>query len=96
MKMSVSPKTRLKQLSSYKRFSAYILRIFSTSKKYSIKKIKKMNIFSILKVHDEYSLKQNPYDGLRLDPLSVSPNHSGVTATPLDGVSVILIQRQMF
>jgi hypothetical protein len=55
-----------------------------------------MNIFSILKVDDEYSLKQNPLDGLRLDPLSVSPNHSGVTTTPLDGVSVILIQRQFF
>jgi hypothetical protein len=55
-----------------------------------------MNIFSILKVDDEYSLKQNPLDGLRLDPLSVSPNHFGVTTTPLDGVSVILIQRQIF
>jgi hypothetical protein len=55
-----------------------------------------MNIFSILKVDDEYSLKQNPLDGLRFDPFTVSPNHSGVTTAPLDGVSVILIQRQIF
>jgi hypothetical protein len=50
-----------------------------------------MNIFSILKVDDEYSLKHNPLDGLRLDPLSVPPNHSGVTTTPMDGVSVLLV-----
>jgi hypothetical protein len=50
-----------------------------------------MNILSILKVDDEYSLKQYPLNGLRLDPLSVSPNQSGVTTTaPLDGVSVLL------
>jgi hypothetical protein len=55
-----------------------------------------MNIFSILKVDGEYSLKQNPLDGLRLDPLSVLPNQSGVTTTPLDGVSVILIQKHIF
>jgi hypothetical protein len=30
--------------------------------------------------------------GLRLDPRAVSPNHSSVTTTPLDGVTVILIQ----
>jgi hypothetical protein len=51
-----------------------------------------MNIFSILKIDDEYSLKQYPLDGLRLDPRAVSPNQSGVTTTPLDGVSVILIR----
>jgi hypothetical protein len=50
-----------------------------------------MNIFSILKVDDECSLKQYPLDGLRLDPLSDSPNHSGVTTTPLDGVSVLVV-----
>jgi hypothetical protein len=50
-----------------------------------------MNIFSTLKEDDEYSLKQHPLDGLRLDPLSVSTNQSGGTTTPLDGVSVILI-----
>jgi hypothetical protein len=55
-----------------------------------------MNIFSILKVDDEYSLEQNPLDRLRLDPLSVLPNHSGVTTTPLDGVSIIIIHRQIF
>ena len=51
-----------------------------------------MNIFSILKLDDEYSLKENPSVGMRLDPLSVSSNQSGVTTTPLDGISVILIQ----
>jgi hypothetical protein len=50
-----------------------------------------MNIFSTLKENDKHSLKQYPLDGLRLDPLSVSMNQSGVTTTPLDGVSVILI-----
>jgi hypothetical protein len=55
-----------------------------------------MKIFSILKVDDEYSLTQNPLDGLRLDPLSVSPIQSGVTTTPLDGVSVLLIRGEIF
>jgi hypothetical protein len=55
-----------------------------------------MKIFSILKVDDEYSLKQYPSVGLRLNPLSVSPNQSGVTTTPPDGVSVILIETQIF
>jgi hypothetical protein len=55
-----------------------------------------MNIFSILKVDDGYSLNQYPLDNLRLDPLSVSPNRSGATTTPLYGVSVILIQIQIF
>jgi hypothetical protein len=55
-----------------------------------------MNIFSILKVDDEYSLKQYPLNGLRLDPLSLSPNQSGVTTTPLDGVSVLLTPYLMF
>jgi hypothetical protein len=55
-----------------------------------------MNIFSILKIDDGYSLKQYPLDGLRLDPLSISPNRSGVTTTPLDGVSVLLIPHLIF
>jgi hypothetical protein len=55
-----------------------------------------MKIFSILKVDDEYSLKQYPLVGLRLDPLSVSPNQSGVTTTPLDGVSVLVVQYLIF
>jgi hypothetical protein len=53
-----------------------------------------MNIFSILKVDDEYTLKQYALVGLRLDPLSVSPNRSGGTTTPPDGVSAILIVRE--
>jgi hypothetical protein len=55
-----------------------------------------MNIFSILKLDYEYSLKENPLVGSRLDPLSVSSNQSGVTTTPLDGVSVILVQYQIY
>jgi hypothetical protein len=56
-----------------------------------------MNIFiSILKVDDEYILKQYPLLGSRLDPLSVTPNRSGVTTTPLDGVSVLLMETQIF
>jgi hypothetical protein len=55
-----------------------------------------MKIFSILKIDDEYSVKQHPLDILRLDPKAVSPNQSGVTTTPLDGVSVILIGGEIF
>jgi hypothetical protein len=55
-----------------------------------------MNIFGILKIDDECSLKQYPLDGLRLDPLSVSLNQSGVTTTPLDGVSVLDVQYLIF
>jgi hypothetical protein len=55
-----------------------------------------MNIFSILKVDDEYSPIQNPLDGLRLDPLSVLANQSGVTTTPLDGVSVLVVPYLIF
>jgi hypothetical protein len=51
-----------------------------------------MTIFSIVKVDDEYTLKQYPSVRQRLDPLAVTKNRSGVTTTPLDGVSVILIR----
>jgi hypothetical protein len=51
-----------------------------------------MKIFSILKIDDEYSLKQYPLGGLGLDPRAVSPNQFGVTTTPMDGVSGILIR----
>jgi hypothetical protein len=55
-----------------------------------------MKMFSILKIDDEYSIKHHPLDRLRLDPRVVSPNQSGVTTTPLDGVSVILIGGETF
>jgi hypothetical protein len=55
-----------------------------------------MNIFSILKIDDEYSLKQYPLHRWRLDPRAASPNQSGVTTTPLDGVSVLLIRGEIF
>jgi hypothetical protein len=51
-----------------------------------------MKIFSILKIDDEYTVKQYPLGRLRLDPRVVSPNQSGVTTTLLDGVSVFLIR----
>jgi hypothetical protein len=53
--------------------------------------MKKMNIFSTLKIDDEYSVKHYPLDMLRLDPRAVAPNQSGVTTAPIDGVSAILI-----
>jgi hypothetical protein len=55
-----------------------------------------MKIFSILKIDDEYSVKHHPLGGLRLNPRAVSPNQSGVTTTPLDGVSVLLIRYLIF
>jgi hypothetical protein len=55
-----------------------------------------MNIFGILKLDDEDSLKENPSVGVRLDPLSVSSKQSSVTTTPLGGVSVIHIQSQIY
>jgi hypothetical protein len=55
-----------------------------------------MTIFSILKVDDEYTLKQYPSGGQRLDPSAVSTKQSGVTTTPTDGVSVFLIETQIF
>jgi hypothetical protein len=51
-----------------------------------------MKIFSILKIDDEYSVIQYPLGGLRLNPRAVSPTRYGVTTTPLDGVSVVLIR----
>jgi hypothetical protein len=55
-----------------------------------------MKIFSILKIDDEYSLKHCPSGGLRLDPPAVSPNQSGDTTFPIDGVSVLLITHKIF
>jgi hypothetical protein len=55
-----------------------------------------MNIFSILKVDDEYILVQYPSNELRLDPRAVSPNQSGVSTAPIDGVSVILTETKTF
>jgi hypothetical protein len=55
-----------------------------------------MKIFSILKIDDEYSLMQYPLHGWRLNPRTVSPNQSGVTTAPIDGVSVLLIRGEIF
>jgi hypothetical protein len=55
-----------------------------------------MRRFSILKKDDEYTFKQYPSVDLRVDPSAVSTKQSGVTTTPLDGVSVILIQYVIF
>jgi hypothetical protein len=51
-----------------------------------------MEIFSILKIDDEYSVKHYPLDELRLDPRTEAPNQSGGTTAPIDGVSAILIR----
>jgi hypothetical protein len=55
-----------------------------------------MNIFSILKIYDAYSLRQYPSVGERLDPTAVSPNQSGVKTAPIDGVSAIPITHKIF
>jgi hypothetical protein len=55
-----------------------------------------MRIFSILKIDDECSPKQYPSVRLRLDPRAVSPDQSDVATTPMDGVSVVLIDTQIF
>jgi hypothetical protein len=56
-----------------------------------------MSNFSILNnVDDVYSLKQYASVGLRLNPLSVSPNRSGGTTAPPDRVSAILTKTQIF
>jgi hypothetical protein len=55
-----------------------------------------MKIFSILKIDDEYNVIHYPLGGLRLNPMAVSTNQSGVTTTPLDGVSVHLVDGQIF
>jgi hypothetical protein len=46
----------------FTRFSAYFLLVKNTRYK-NIKRIKKMTIFSILKIDDEYTLKQYPSVG---------------------------------
>jgi hypothetical protein len=46
-----------------------------------------MKIFSILKIDDGYSVRHYPLVGLRLDPRAVSPNQSGVTTSPINGVT---------
>jgi hypothetical protein len=53
-----------------------------------------MKIFSILKIDDEYTVKQYPLGWSRLDPMTISPSQSGVTTAPLDGVSVISYRRE--
>jgi hypothetical protein len=55
-----------------------------------------MKIFSILKVDDEYTLKHYPSVEQRLDPLAVSTKQSGSTTAPIDGVSVVLVETQIF
>jgi hypothetical protein len=51
-----------------------------------------MKIFSILKVDDDYSLKQYSSDRSRLDPLAVSSNQSGTPTCPLDKGTLIPIR----
>jgi hypothetical protein len=50
-----------------------------------------MKIFSILKIDDGYSVRHYPLVVLRLNPMAVAPNQSGVTTAPIDGVSILLI-----
>jgi hypothetical protein len=55
-----------------------------------------MKIFSILKVDDDYSLKERPSGEYRLDPLAVPLKKSGTPTCPLDKVTLILIQYVIF
>jgi hypothetical protein len=55
-----------------------------------------MKIFSMPEKDEEYSETNCPLGGLRLEPRAVSPNQSGVTTSPLDGVKSILIQVKYF
>jgi hypothetical protein len=57
---------------------------------------KKMTIFSILKIHDEYSVMHYPFDELRLDPSAIPLKKSGVPTCPLDRITFILIQYVIF
>jgi hypothetical protein len=55
-----------------------------------------MNILSILKIDDEYSLSYYPLDRSRLDPRAVPPSRSGITTAPIDGVTALLIRGKIF
>jgi hypothetical protein len=55
-----------------------------------------MKIFSLLKIDDENSLKVYPLLEWRLDRRAVSPYQSGGTTAPIDGVSAILTETQIF
>ena len=55
-----------------------------------------MTMFSILKVDDEYSLNKYPSVGLRIDPSAFSTHQSGVTTSPIDGVSVLVVHMKYF
>jgi hypothetical protein len=55
-----------------------------------------MKIFSILKVHDEYSLKHYPLDRLRLNPTAVPVKKSGTPTYPLDRVTFVLTRGEYF
>jgi hypothetical protein len=51
-----------------------------------------MNIISILKKDEDYSQINYPLIGWRLEPRVVPLRKSGVPTSPLDGVTIILIQ----
>jgi hypothetical protein len=52
-----------------------------------------MKIFSIVKKDEDYSEINCPLGGLRLEPRAA--NQSGVTTSPLDGGTVILVLYQI-
>jgi hypothetical protein len=51
-----------------------------------------MNIFSILKKDEDYSQIKYPLIGWRLEPRVVSLRKSGVPTSPMDGVTIIIVQ----
>jgi hypothetical protein len=78
---------RIPVISYFTRLARIFYQKKTCGKKIS-KKQKEMEIFSILKIDDEYSAKNYPLDKLRLDPRAVSPNQSGVTTAPMDVVTL--------
>jgi hypothetical protein len=55
------------------------------------------NISRISKIsYNRNPVKQYPLVGLILDPWAVSPDRSDVATTPMDGVSAVLIETQIF
>jgi hypothetical protein len=55
-----------------------------------------MTVFCIFKVDDGYTLKHYPLVEQRLDPSAAETKQSGVTTSPIDGVSVLVVTHEIF
>jgi hypothetical protein len=54
-----------------------------------------MKIFTVLKKEEDYHGINYPFTGYRLESRDVSTNQSDVTTSPLDRVTVFLVQYQI-